>query len=421
MGIPKCYDLLKERASSAIKPYTFSQLRGMRAAVDTNICLYRFAYKSMENPEKSMVGRLGDFYFNTCLRNGIHPVFVIDGDPPAEKDMEREKRKKLKEKEDLDLSEVKLQVEEDKKIDPALLTDLERECREKREKRMQSLLSRPRVSRKNIDVCVEFLVSIGAEVVLASSEGEATCAFLNRIGEVDVVFSEDADVLAYGARYLARGALSNSDDSSPEMKMIDVKKVLECLGLSDDQFLDVCILAGTDFNCGFEIKGIGLGKGYSMVKEHGNIENAVASFNVTNRMIYQEALVKASVPKAGGRFVPAKPRKEDIILSPDFTPDHARKVFRAFRDCVDPSRLIKARLPLSTFNADAVRILMMCKGYSEITAVLKLREWVPKKRSQSPQRSSPKRIRTVTIDGIRKRDDEDEEEGEGGRENKSML
>ena len=50
-----------------------------------------------------------------------------------------------------------------------------------------------------------------------------------------------------------------------------VDKVLDGLGLSMDQFVDLCILLGCDY-CD-KIRGVGPKSAYKMIQEHGSIEN----------------------------------------------------------------------------------------------------------------------------------------------------
>ena len=56
-------------------------------------------------------------------------------------------------------------------------------------------------------------------------------------------------------------------------EIIDTETMLESLGITREQLVDVCILIGTDFNHG--IDGIGPKKGLKLIQKHGNLENAL--------------------------------------------------------------------------------------------------------------------------------------------------
>ena len=67
-------------------------------------------------------------------------------------------------------------------------------------------------------------------------------------------------------------------------KCIDIN--LQKLGISHKQLIDMSILIGTDFNPG--IKGLGPKKSLKLIKEVGNIENAVAKFGGEDSPSFEE-------------------------------------------------------------------------------------------------------------------------------------
>jgi hypothetical protein len=100
----------------------------------------------------------------------------------------------------------------------------------------------------------------------ASGEAEATCAMLCRMGLVDAVLSEDTDVLNYKApRFLHK--LNMNQQTLVEIEYEDMLSRLE---LTEDQFLDFCILCGTDYNT--NLPKIGPEKSFRLLKKHGSIE-----------------------------------------------------------------------------------------------------------------------------------------------------
>jgi flap endonuclease-1 len=58
-----------------------------------------------------------------------------------------------------------------------------------------------------------------------------------------------------------------------EPETIHLDAVLESLGVTREQLVDMAILIGTDFNNG--VKGIGQKKGLKLIKEYGTIEKVI--------------------------------------------------------------------------------------------------------------------------------------------------
>ena len=107
---------------------------------------------------------------------------------------------------------------------------------------------------------------LGIPYANAELEAEKTCAQLCCEGKVDAVLSEDTDVLAYGAPVF----LSKINTSTDTCVRVVHSELLEELQLSYDQFLDLCIMCGTDYNR--NIDKIGVIKAYEIIRDHKSIE-----------------------------------------------------------------------------------------------------------------------------------------------------
>ena len=84
--------------------------------------------------------------------------------------------------------------------------------------------------------------------------------------QVDAVLSEDTDILAYGSPVF----LTKFDSRTGLCVRIEYKKLLESFNFTPEQFLDFCIMCGTDYNN--NIPRIGPSKAYKLILEHKNIE-----------------------------------------------------------------------------------------------------------------------------------------------------
>lgn len=98
------------------------------------------------------------------------------------------------------------------------------------------------------------LAALGVVVLEAPDEGERLCALLARKGVVDYVLSTDSDVLAFGATRLLRST-DAFDGFAGSAECYELAGVLHALDMTYPQFVDFCILLGTDFNS--TIPGVG--------------------------------------------------------------------------------------------------------------------------------------------------------------------
>ena len=88
------------------------------------------------------------------------------------------------------------------------------------------------------------------------------------------MLTEDSDSLAY----LAPSVILHWNGEKEEIA--NAKEACKALGLTENQFQDLCVLMGNDFNC--RIKGIGPMKALAMIRKHGSLENALSIERVDN-------------------------------------------------------------------------------------------------------------------------------------------
>ncbi|KAG2495276.1 hypothetical protein HYH03_006549 [Edaphochlamys debaryana] len=110
---------------------------------------------------------------------------------------------------------------------------------------------------------------MGVPIIEAPSEAEAQCAEMAKGGLVYGLATEDMDSLTFGAPRVIRHLMASQSKELP-IQEFDRSVVLSELGLSDDQFIDMCILMGCDY-CG-TIRGIGAVRALQLIKKHGSIE-----------------------------------------------------------------------------------------------------------------------------------------------------
>lgn len=286
MGIANLNKFLRGKCPEVFRQINLSDLKFTKGAVD--ISLYVFKYKTV----------FGDNWLNALLNlvlhlreNDIHVCFVYDTSAPEEKDEERKRRKEQKNKLDQKLFELSTALEKAQltgEIDPVLI-EFNKTLPEKKSllsgkvrsldlnvlsyeisKRLKQVVS---ISSEDFVVSKELLTVLGVPWFQAEMEAETTCADLCITGQVEVVFSDDTDVLCYGAPHVVSKV--NTGDGTAILVSYD--EVLSSLELTKEQFTDFCIMCGTDYNK--NIPKVGPETAYKLIKQHGSIE-AIATSGV---------------------------------------------------------------------------------------------------------------------------------------------
>ncbi len=235
-------------------------LAGKKIAIDAFNWIYQFLStirledgSVLSDRNGRPTSHLNGLFFRTItlLENNIIPVYVFDGPPPVYKIKEIMKRKKARE-------------EAAKKAEQA----------EGEEKLIYAKESTS-INEYVISSAKQLLEAMGIPIVQAPSEGEAECAYLNKIGKVYASASQDYDSLLFGANTLIRNLNIAGRRKIPgkpiykkiNIELIDVNNVLSSLGISREQLILVGMFLGTDYNDG--VFGIGIKKALAIVKNKG--------------------------------------------------------------------------------------------------------------------------------------------------------
>ena len=250
---------------------TIDELQGRTVAFDGNNIMYQFLsiIRGRDGqPLKDRQGRItshlsGLLYRNSNLmEQGVKIVYVFDGTP------HQFKRAVLKRRQDTRLAAKK---EYEKAVE---------EGDEKKARRygQQSIVATTDL----ISEAKELLSLMGIPVVQAPGEGEAQTAYMASKGDVWGAASQDFDSLLYGAPRHIRNLSITGRRKLPrknvyikiEPEMLELDKVKRDLGLDQSQLIDLGILVGTDYNPD-GIKGIGPKTALKLIKQHGNLDEAI--------------------------------------------------------------------------------------------------------------------------------------------------
>ncbi|MEM0259610.1 MAG: flap endonuclease-1 [Thermoproteota archaeon] len=250
------------------KPLHLESLRGKSFAVDANQMLYQFLALIRKpdgtfftDSKGNVTSHLIGFSFRVtrllCDYN-MKFIFVFDGRPiPL----------KLKELNERRLRREKALVEWSMALKEGRLAEA-----------FSKAVSSTKLTEKMVEDTKILLSAMGLPFVEAPSDAEAQAAFIVQNGDAYAVASRDYDTILYGSPRLVRNLAIRSTEFLPSKgyskvlspELIEVKEVLNKLGITREQLIDVAILVGTDFNEG--IKGIGPKKALQLIKKYGQVD-----------------------------------------------------------------------------------------------------------------------------------------------------
>lgn len=279
MGINNLYKILRKYSPDSFKTIPLNKYAFKKIAIDSNLYMYKYKVIFGEDWLKAFTNLV------CCLRkNDIHPVFIMDSQAPIEKQEEQQHRRKERQK----LKDKLLLIEKDYeeyKISSKVSTLLQ-EVSDNSNKKHPKLLIKNifnestiinrikilksqtiSVSKEDFESLQKLLKVMKIPCRYATSEAEATCSYLNIQHKVSAVLTEDTDVLAYGApKFLS--SINTHNETCIEVKM---KDLLTQLSMTQEEFTDMCIMCGTDYNK--NIPRIGPMKSYDLICKHRSIEN----------------------------------------------------------------------------------------------------------------------------------------------------
>ena len=247
-----------------------SELRGKTVAVDAYNTIFQFLSiirqpdgKPLMDDQGNVTSHLSGILYRTSnlIEAGIEPVFVFDGKPSELKSGTIEERVSRREKAKIEYEQALAEGDLKKAFSKAQQTS--------------------RMTPEILESSKELLKLLGIPVVQAPSDGEAQAAYMCSKGSVHAAASQDFDSILFGAPLLVRNLTISGRRKVPgksiyrdvKTEIIDTESMLENLGLTREQLVDVCILIGTDFNPG--ISGIGPKKGLKLIQKHGDLEHAL--------------------------------------------------------------------------------------------------------------------------------------------------
>lgn len=315
MGIKNLKKFIREKYPNEIQNVNLSNFYGQIFMMDIMSYIYKFKVSMKEKWLQSIITLLKLFKLNN-----VHVNIVFEGESPVEKSKEKEQRRKQRQQQENKIKDIKKDLDnynetgvvslvlkelcekinqtDNDKINRLLHFNLNNNfdtnitkdkgieiLSEKMIEQIEDYIYKKENQLVNIteqdinkikDICDVF----GVPYYQSENEAETLCCKMSKNVNYDKkpigVISEDSDVLAYGSNIL----LCDLNISNGDCNVIYLPSLLKSLDMNYNQFIEFCVMCGTDYNT--NIPGIGIIKCYELIKKYNSIENI---FNYEEKLI----------------------------------------------------------------------------------------------------------------------------------------
>lgn len=289
MGIKGLDKFIRDNTVYTVKHEKMDILYDKSVIIDISCLLYRYI---LHNDQKFMN------IFKSILKKmenyKIKPIFVFDGKAPEEKQNAILKRK---ERTQTAINELET-LENDKKLVNNLnnadiasyLVNKYLECEYKPNKYVNKHVIENVINTKidkvqkktiqlkynHIDQIKDYLNRKQISYIHSNIEADLICANFVKYGLVDYCISDDTDMFPYNCNYVIR----NINFRTETLDIYNKKQLLTELDINNSQFLDLCILLGSDYiprTIGIKPNNI-----LYLIKKYNSIENIIDNIDLIN-------------------------------------------------------------------------------------------------------------------------------------------
>ena len=268
MGIKCLTQIIKSQSPASITHENLYKLSGQKIAVDASLVIYQNLLNTgnrslFKNSKGKITNHLSGLFYKIVnyLSLNIELIFIFDGKPPDMKSATILDRKKKANKAKENMKNAITKEDKDKYEKASL-----------------------RITKEMVDDVKKLLDFMGVSYIHPNGEGEAYASELCRIGYVDYVLTEDMDTMVYGCPKLIRTCLDRSIKRKDIISILDYNKIIEDFNITQEQFIEFCILCGCDY-CD-SVPKIGNITALKLIKTYGNIENIIN--NTKHKYSYPE-------------------------------------------------------------------------------------------------------------------------------------
>lgn len=274
MGIRGLTGWIKWAATNTIQEPTWNEWKGKTIGVDILGFLYNA--KARNQCPLLYIGTL----IASCKVYGIRIVPIFDGKPPDEKKNALLQRSKVRQ--ESDVRRLHLTAE----LAKIPMTDGQRSVIETEVKKLEKRT--PYLTSEERDQAKQLFYACGIVSFNATGEADGVLAYFAKRGVFDAVMSNDLDLLARGVETLLVPEHASLPGSSSGFKQYTLSKILQTVGFSYTQFVEMCVLMGCDYTAGE--RSLPYKSAFWAIKYRGSIERTLETFEVANIAVYKKSI-----------------------------------------------------------------------------------------------------------------------------------
>jgi len=253
---------------------TLDQVKEKTLGFDGNNITYQFLTtirgldgELLTNSKGKVTSHLiGLFYrISSILENDVKVMFVFDGKPLELKKETLQKRKDMK----IEAEEKARKAEEEEDF----------------EERAKQMKRATKITSEMIDDAKKFFDVFGIPYIDAPNDGEAQISWMNSVGKLDGVVTQDFDSLLFGAKDVYRNLTLSGKRRVPgkdyfvqiKPEHINAEETLKAMEINRQKLIWLGMLVGTDFNN--KIPKIGPKTAIRLVKEINSFDEILKKLN----------------------------------------------------------------------------------------------------------------------------------------------
>lgn len=311
MGIKGLSRFIRKTCPNIYETKHISVFQNQSIAIDISCFLYKF--KAFNNNWIDSITRL----LKSLQKNNVIPIVVADGKSPELKINTQNKRTEKKQKQNNDyqiaknlLQQYKLNsiiTEEFKQILDKCLElykndseielyqllgveerDINIKCLEMYISKLDSQIIN--ISFQDMNTLKELCKDLQIQYIQAPNEAETMCCYLVNTGVAQCILSEDSDCFVYDVSYI----MNEYNVYSGDCIIISKLNLLNNLSFTQQEFMDFCIMCGTDYND--NIPKIGITRAFKIIKDVKSIDY----IDNPNKTILNHIVVREMFLKFGG-------------------------------------------------------------------------------------------------------------------------
>ena len=274
MGIRGLTGWIRWAAPASVKAPLWSSFSKKRVGID----ILGFLYKAKANKTHPItyIAHL----IAKCREYNIIPIPVFDGKPPDEKRETIRQRNEARLKNDQKRIQLATDIEN---------VDMTKEQRDTLTKEIGNLTANSvYVTTDERDEVKRLLYAAGVIFLNANGEADNVLAYLMRRGELDAVMSNDMDLLARGVHTLLVPERMGAPGDTTGWIAYELNNILHHAGLTYLQFLEMCVLMGSDYTN--KAKSLPFKQSYFTIKYKGNLHKALESIQIKDCLPYDRAI-----------------------------------------------------------------------------------------------------------------------------------